>query len=332
MALLYLLVALVGMLPALLHNVHRIHDWCAEILELTGCTFALKGPWFGYFGNMDKFVTGDPDNVHCIMSSNFSNFPKGENFNKMFDILGDGIFNSDYELWKNQRKIARPLLNHQEFSYFLVSSSQSKVQDGLIPVLEDVVKNGLVLDLQDLFQRFTFDATCLLTTGYDPQCLLIELPMVPFSIAMDTAEEAIFYCHVVPESIWKLQRLMGMGEEKKLTQAWKTLDNIIAEIISMKKNKLNKETDTDKQGSLSEGRGDVAEGVDLLTKYISGNGIAESESNEKFLRDTIINFLLAGRDTTSAGLTWFMWLISRNPQVKNKIREELEVVLPTSEA
>ncbi|KAF5736280.1 Cytochrome P450 [Tripterygium wilfordii] len=320
---------LVGMLPGLLLNVHRIHDWCAEILELTGCTFVLKGPWLG---NMDILVTVHPDNVHYIMSTNFSNFPKGSDFNKMFDILGDGIFNSDYDLWKNQRKTARLFLNHQEFYHFLVNSSQIKVQNGLIPVMENVVKNGLVLDLQDLFQRFTFDATCLLTTGYDPQCLSIELPKVPFSMTMDTAEEAIFYRHVVPESIWKLQRLVGIGEEKRLTQAWKTLDDIIAEIISMKKDKLSKATNSDKQGYLSEGRGADSEGIDLLTKYMTENGIAESESNEKFLRDTIINFMIAGRDTTSAGLTWFMWQISRNPQVKNKIREELEAVIPTSEA
>ncbi|KAI7992621.1 Alkane hydroxylase MAH1 [Camellia lanceoleosa] len=43
----------------------------------------------------------------------------------------------------------------------------------------------------------------------------------------------------------------------------------------------------------------------------------------KFLRDNMLNFVFAGRDTTSAALTWFFWLVATNPSVENKIREEI---------
>lgn len=56
----------------------------------------------------------------------------------------------------------------------------------------------------------------------------------------------------------------------------------------------------------------------------------ELKSN-KFLRDTIVNFLLAGRDTTSAALTWFFWLVSKNPLAEAKIREELKETIPEKE-
>ncbi|KDO38132.1 hypothetical protein CISIN_1g036614mg, partial [Citrus sinensis] len=49
----------VGMLPHLLLNVHRIHDYSTEILEKTQCTFLFKGPWFA---NMDILATVDPAN------------------------------------------------------------------------------------------------------------------------------------------------------------------------------------------------------------------------------------------------------------------------------
>ncbi|KAF2293121.1 hypothetical protein GH714_037236 [Hevea brasiliensis] len=42
--------------------------------------------------------------------------------------------------------------------------------------------------------------------------------------------------------------------------------------------------------------------------------------------------LLAGKDTTSSALTWFFWLISKNPQVESKIREELKASVPVNEA
>ncbi|KAL3570287.1 hypothetical protein D5086_027536 [Populus alba] len=131
---------------------------------------------------MYMLVTADPANVHYIMSSNFSNFEKGYDFNKRFDILGDGIINADRDLWKNQRKVAQALVNHRLFCKRLVKTIQDKVERGLIPVLEHVCKQSLVLDLQDLFQRFTFDASCV---SFDPGCLSIDLPEVAFSKAMD---------------------------------------------------------------------------------------------------------------------------------------------------
>ncbi|KAG6747430.1 hypothetical protein POTOM_049834 [Populus tomentosa] len=83
----------------------------------------------------------------------------GSDFNKRFDILGDGIINADRDLWKNQRKVAQALVNHRLFCKRL-----------------------------DLFQRFTFDATCV---SFDPGCLSIDLAEVAFSKAMDNAMEAI---------------------------------------------------------------------------------------------------------------------------------------------
>mgnify|MGYP000036765277 CR=1 FL=1 len=34
---------------------------------------------------------------------------------------------------------------------------------------------------------------------------------------------------------------------------------------------------------------------------------------DKFLRDLIINFMIAGRDTTACMLSWFFYELSQNP-------------------
>ncbi|KAJ0097205.1 hypothetical protein Patl1_27749 [Pistacia atlantica] len=92
------------MLPDLLLNVHRIHDWLTELTQKSQCTFLFKGPWFA---NMDILVTVDPANVHYITTSNFSNFPKGDEFREIFDILGDGIINVDSDLWRAKEKLLK---------------------------------------------------------------------------------------------------------------------------------------------------------------------------------------------------------------------------------
>ncbi|RVX21618.1 Alkane hydroxylase MAH1 [Vitis vinifera] len=189
---------IVGMFAGLLFHVHRIHDEAAEILEKTGCTFLFKGPWFC---NMDMLGTTDPANVHYIMSSNFSNFPKGTEFRKMFEVLGDGIFNADGESWRNQRKLGQSMINNPRFHRFLAKVTYNKVEKGLVPLLDHLSEQGRVVDLQDVFQRLTFDTTCMLVTGFDTKCLSIEFPEVPFATALEDVEEAVFYRHALPETL-----------------------------------------------------------------------------------------------------------------------------------
>ncbi|CBI21518.3 unnamed protein product, partial [Vitis vinifera] len=103
---------LLGMFPSVFLHLHRIHDRVTDILEKSGCTFLVKGPWFC---NMDLLVTTDPANVHYIMSSHFSNFPKGS------------------------EKL------------------------GLLPILDYLSEQeDRAMDLQDVFQRLTFDTTCMI--------------------------------------------------------------------------------------------------------------------------------------------------------------------------
>jgi cytochrome P450 len=45
--------------------------------------------------------------------------------------------------------------------------------------------------------------------------------------------------------------------------------------------------------------------------------------SDEFLRDMIISFILAGRDTTSSALTWFFWLLSSHPHVEEAIYKEI---------
>ncbi|GMJ04266.1 cytochrome P450, family 96, subfamily A, polypeptide 10 [Hibiscus trionum] len=307
----------VGLLE-LLRNIHRFHDWCTETLERCNGTFVLEGP---RFAKLNWLMTCDPTNIHYVMSSNFTNFPKGPEFKQMFDALGDGIFNSDMDLWRNQRKAAQGFMKCKLFHQFLLRTTRDKMEKGLIPVLEHVAKQGLVVNLEDVFQRFTFDSTCILVTGYDPGCLSVEFPRVLFSEAVDDGQQAVFYRHVRPQSFVKLQKWLNVGQEGKHNKAIEVIDGIIAKYVCQKRkdvSKLNQEPESE-------------DGVDLLTSYITEEKSTSLKCDDKFLRDTFFNMILAGRDTTSAALTWFIWLVSRHPVVENRIIQELESRIPVEE-
>ncbi|VVB09729.1 unnamed protein product [Arabis nemorensis] len=299
-----------GMLPSLLMVLHRIYDYGIEIIEFSDLTFPFKGPWFA---GMDMLVTVDPANIHHIMSSNFSNYIKGPEFQEVFDVFGDGIITTDSELWKNLRKSYQAMVHHQGFQRFSMSTTASKIKDGLVPLLDHFAKEGTSVDLQDVFGRFTFDTILILITGSDPQSLSIEMHEDELAKALDDVGEGVLYRHIKPKFLWKLQNWMRIGQEKKMVEANATFDRVCAKYISAKREEI-----------LDLSSGESHE--DLLTSFIKLDTTKYEllhPSDDKFLRDTILAFILAGRDTTASGLSWFFWLLSENPQVVLKIRQEI---------
>ncbi|KAF3634101.1 hypothetical protein FXO38_25296 [Capsicum annuum] len=57
----------------------------------------------------------------------------------------------------------------------------------------------------------------------------------------------------------------------------------------------------------------------------------EKQFDYKFLRDTIRNFMFAGCDTVSSGLTWFVCLVITHLEIEKKIREELKAIVSLGE-
>ncbi|KAL1824806.1 hypothetical protein ACET3Z_011584 [Daucus carota] len=316
---------LVGMIPWLINTSIRQdrHDIGAADLARAGGTFLLKGPWFA---NADMLFTADPANVRYILNQKYENFQKGSEFKVIFDVLGDGIFNAEDHLWRKQRRHAQVLFNHHQFRRFLMRTSQEKIENGLLKIIDHVSKKGLVVDMQDVFQRLSFDTTCMFVTGYDPMSLSVEFPDVPFSKALDDVEEVIFTRHVIPQYLWKLLRWMNIGCERKMKEAHKALDRIMYTYISRKRIELRS-----REVKCREKKDE--EGVDLLTLYLTEEDKSlELKNDDKFARDIVLNHMLAGRDTTSSALTWFLWLVITHPEVEAKIRDELKAILPHEEA
>ncbi|KAJ4965027.1 hypothetical protein NE237_016876 [Protea cynaroides] len=240
-----------GTLPSLLLNWNRIHDWCTQILCQNGGTLVLKGPWFT---TRDTLLTCNPDNIHHMLITNFTNFPKGADYSEMFDLLGDGIFNADSESWRWQRQLAHTHLNSSMFRRHLVKTSGEMVEK-LMPILGSIARKGEVVDLQDVLLRFTFDSACGLVFGVEAHSVLRSVAN-PFGRAVDDAQEVIFNRYVVPGKVWKLLKWLKLGKERKLAEARVNIDNFIANCISSRREELRKPRDIDEQGS------------DLLTCYM----------------------------------------------------------------
>ncbi|KAG7658509.1 Cytochrome P450 [Arabidopsis suecica] len=246
-----------GMLPGLLLQVPRIYDWITEVLEATDMTFCFKGPCLS---GMDILLTVDPVNIHYILSSNFANYPKGMEFKKIFEVVGDSIFNVDSGLWEDMRNSSHAIFSNQDFQMFWVSTSVSKLRQGLVPILENAADKNILVDLQDLFQRFLFDTSLILMTGYDPKCLSVEMPKVEFGDAVDGVSDGVFYRHVKPVFLWRLQYLIGVGVEKRLKRGLAVFDQLLEKIITAKREEINS------HGTHHPSRGEAIDNPEAINK------------------------------------------------------------------
>lgn len=299
---------ILGSYLTILKNKDRYVQWTAEIVTSTpNLTFPLDRN----FGRR-IIITANPANVEHILKTHFHNYDKGDFFRTTLrDFLGDGIFNSDGENWKFQRQVSSHEFNTKSLRKFVERVVDSEISDRLIPVLRNAASGKTVLDFQDILQRFAFDNICKIAFGYDPGYLSPSLPEAKFAAAFEKAVKlsSARFASFSP-SIWKIKKALNVGSEKELKIAVNEIQEFAKEIIRQKNREIQGKTELESSSSSDD---------DLLSRFL-----LSGHSDEDFIADIVISFILAGRDTTSAALTWFFWLLSDHPEVENEILKEIK--------
>ncbi|XP_024993412.1 cytochrome P450 86B1-like [Cynara cardunculus var. scolymus] len=304
-----------GILPTVMLHATSIYEWGGQALIKSGGTFPYRGMWMG---GTYGIVTSDPAKIEYILKTNFKNFPKGKAYRERFyDFLGDGIFNADDELWRQQRRVANSEMHSTRFMQFSMDAIEKLVNEKLLKVLE--AKRGCAIDLQDVLLRFTFDNTCAVAFGVDSGCLEVELPEIPFAKAFEQVTFASLMRFLTPPYVWKPMKFFRLGFEKTLHEAVKIVHDFAEKTVRERKMELS--SSSNKEGINGNSR------CDLLSRLI----ILEKDKKDPFftdklLQDFCISFILAGRDTSSVGLAWFFWLITKNPSVETKILTEVREI------
>ncbi|KAI4300446.1 hypothetical protein L6164_033824 [Bauhinia variegata] len=275
---------------------HNLCDWYAHLLR-NSPTRTI------HIHVLKNMITANPDNVKYMLKTRFENFPKGKRFSMILgDFLGRGIFNVDGELWRFQKKMASLELDNSSIRSYAFEIVKYEIQHRLVPLL--LSKKDSVLDLQDVFRRFSFDSICRFSFGLDPKCLEQSLPMSEFAVSFDLASKlSAERAMSVSPIVWKMKRLFNLGSEKRLKEAIRTI-NILAQEVIRQRRKMGFSTQKD-----------------LLSRFMN------RVNDEKYLRDIVISFLLAGRDTVASALTSFFWLMAKHPEVGSAIRLEADQVI-----
>ncbi|CAA0154426.1 unnamed protein product [Arabidopsis thaliana] len=308
---------LLGSLPGLIEQRDRMHEWITENLRACGgtyqtCIFAV--PFLAKKQGLVT-VTCDPKNLEHMLKTRFDNYPKGPTWQSVFhDLLGQGIFNSDGDTWLFQRKTAALEFTTRTLRQAMGRWVNRGIKLRFCPILATAQDNAEPVDLQDLILRLTFDNICGLAFGKDTRTCAPGLPENGFASAFDRATEASLQRFIIPKFMWKLKKWLGLGLEVSLSRSLGEIDEYLAAVINTRKQELMSQ-----QESGTHQRHD-----DLLSRFM----MKKTESySDTFLQHVALNFILAGRDTSSVALSWFFWLITMHPTVEDKIVREICSVL-----
>ncbi|KAI4348309.1 hypothetical protein L6164_009044 [Bauhinia variegata] len=292
----------IGCLIPFYRNRNSLLDWYTDLLAQSPTNTIVVQR----LGARRTIVTANPHNVEYMLKINFNNFPKGKPFTEILgDFLGHGIFNVDGELWRSQRRFASHEFSVRSSKEFVMQTLEEEVDKRLLPVLESLSMQNQVVDLQELLGRFSFNVICKVTSGITKCCLDPSEPISPLARAFDVASEISAMRGAAPLFIiWKMKRWLGIGSERRLREAVGAIQTHVMEMIHEQK-KMNEREETCSE--------------DLLSRLISAG------HEEEVIRDMVISFMMAGKDTTSAAMTWFFWLLSHHPAIEQQVVEEIEL-------
>lgn len=250
--------------------------------------------------NRHVYLIFHPDDVQQVLQMNNRNYIKGELLDKLRVAAGNGLFTSEGDFWRRQRRMMQPFFHRTVIASFgeIMVAEVGK----LLAQWDQYTAGGTAFELQEQMMRVTLSvvAKALFTTALGDA----ELATVHETLGPILAEIAA-----------RSRRPFGLVE-KLPTRANRAFTRNLA--------RLNEIVDA----IIAQHREPGAAFQDLLQMLIDARDEETGEAmSDQQLRDEVITLFVAGHETTATALTWAFKLLSEQPVVRRVLYEEVDRVL-----
>ncbi|MED6127341.1 hypothetical protein PIB30_087220 [Stylosanthes scabra] len=159
---------------------------------------------------------------------------------------------------------------------------------------------------KDLFMKSSLDTVFKVILGVelDTMCGTFEEGEM-FSNAFDEASAAVMYRFF--NFLWRVKRFLNIGSESVLRNSLRVIDEFVYKLIRIKIEQAQR---------LQDGTNG-----DILSRFIE-----LKKTDPKYLRDIVLSFVIAGKDTSAVVLSWFLYMVCKNPHVQEKIAQEISEI------
>ena len=273
-------------------------------------------------------VLHHPDLIHEVLVENAKSFDKSDMLRfSLWNLAGEGLFTSNGELWRRQRKRMAPLFTPKALSTYA---------DDMIACAHrtcDAWKSGETLSLAHETTRLTmgiagktlFEADTFSDADEIGDALTVALDWTGWVIGRPSALVQILTKRAFDElsergpgpaktvAAMCAKRLTGplllTGQRgKAFAKAIRYLDEHVQKMIDLRRNDPNKHGD-------------------LLSKLLDARDDEGDEAmSDRQIRDEVLTLFVAGHETTATGLAWTMYLACRNAETYAEMQREADAV------
>ena len=276
---------------------------CHEFLSLCQQRFAqVSNTYSARIPGSKIIVTCEPENVKALLATQHQDFCLGKRRKQAFHpLLGDSIFASDGQLWKEARQQLRPSFAKDRLSEAGIFETYA---DALIEAINAHQTTSESVNLQDLFFRLSLDVATDFFLGGSCQSLSDssgQRRAVDFANAFNRSQQTLVdnfvlgsFAKCVPHlQFWKDRQTVQEFAEKYVKIAVDTRHHQKSDDIERYHSSILEE-------------------------------LARQSSDINQLRDQALSLLIAGRDTTASLLSSFWFVLSHRPEIWDQLQAEIE--------
>ncbi|WP_172387775.1 cytochrome P450 [Streptomyces sp. MNP-20] len=287
-----------GALPLIGHSVPMVRDPLRFLTSLCdhGDLVRIR------IGPFKMTVVCDPALSHQVFLDDRTFDKGGPIYDRAREIFGNSLATCEHDQHRRLRRLLQPAFGPQRYPAY------AQVMTKEIDEFTHDWREGQVIDVLD--EMIKLAARCVIRTLFTSEAVP---PEARDSIIGDLRHilSGIYLRSVVPPALDKLPVLGN----RRYQQARQHLQETVAGVIHAY-------------------RTNGADRGDLLSMIMSirddpalpeGNGQGLSDQE---LTNVILNFLLAGIDTLATAPAWALYLLTRNPKVHERLRAEVDHILP----
>ncbi|MCB1179978.1 MAG: cytochrome P450 [Leptospiraceae bacterium] len=290
-------------------NIHKIKGWKAfkKSLELPNDPinfFVKELNDFGDFINykilhLNFYFIFDPDIIKYVLQENNSNYKKSVFYKELERLIGKGLVTGEGKLWKKNRRLAQKAFKKSSIEEF----SKIFYEESDIISKEWQAKDELDISKEMMKVTFRIVGKALFSSNLDIYAKSID----------ENLTKALESITIRTQSLPAIPYFLPTKTNRQLKKAINEINKITDEIIS---ERIESKIRTN----------------DLLDSLIYSIDEETGESMDpKQIKDETITFLAAGHETTSNALTWTFYLLSKHPEIRKQVIEEIKNNIPSEE-
>lgn len=276
-----------------LHRVRNPIEFYEQLYEQYG-----EISYFRFF-NRKVCVIYNPDMIEEVLVKKRTSFEKGPIFKESRITKNPTSATGDGEAHRRIRKLIQPAFRRKALDGYAMVMIDEAMQ------LRNSWRNGQTIDLDAAMHQMTLNIISKtffgIDTRVDPNLIKELLKAITWSITLT----------MLPFS--NLIASLPLAKNRQRHHVVAAIDHVVYDVI--RKARAN-----------PEGRADL---VTFLVHSTDEEGVDRSLSDEE-VRDESYIMILAGHETTANALVWCFYHLWRNPDVRERLEQEIDEVLVDS--